>query len=92
MTRSNAREIAAHLIYACQLSEEPVDAILETRLDETYYSCLAEENDAYVQAPDRRQRAYITAAVRGVAEHRAELEGYLAQYAKGWNVSCCKCI
>ena len=86
MTRSNAREIAVHLIYAAQLSGESVDFVLETRLEQTYYSCLADENEAYAEAPDKRQRAYIEAAVRGVDEHLEELEGYLAQYSVGWNV------
>ncbi len=87
MTRSNAREIAVHLIYAQQLSGEDVETVLETRLEETYYSCLADENEAYSEAPDKRQRAYIAAAVRGVAEHREELEASLAKYSVGWSVS-----
>ena len=87
MTRSNAREIAVHLIYAAQLSGESADAVLETRLAEENYACLAEENDAYTEAPGKKQRAYIIEAVKGVEAHREELEGYLAQYAVGWNVS-----
>ena len=45
MTRSNAREIAVHLIYAVQCSEEPVQTVLDARLAQTYYDCLAAENE-----------------------------------------------
>ena len=87
MTRSNAREIAVHLIYGAQLSGESAEAVLETRFEEAYYACLAGENEAYAEVPDKRQRAYIEAAVRGVEAHLEELEGYLAQYSIGWNVN-----
>lgn len=87
MTRSNAREIAVHLIYAVQCGAESVDEVLETRFEQTYYDCLAEENEAYAQTPDARQKRYITDAVRGVTERRAELEALIAKYSIGWNLN-----
>ena len=47
MTRSAAREIAVHLIYAVQCTEEDPRTVIETRFDETYYSLLSGENEVY---------------------------------------------
>ena len=41
----------------------------------------------YQEAPNAKQAAYIRRLVRGVAEHGAELDGYIAKYAKGWRFS-----
>ena len=87
MTRSNAREIAVHLIYAVQCSEEPVQTVLDARLAQTYYDCLAAENEIYAEKPGTKQEAYIRSAVEGVFAHMEELEAYLARYSVGWNVS-----
>lgn len=87
MTRSAAREIAVHLIYAVQCTEEDPRTVIETRFDETYYSLLSGENEVYTEQPQKKQRAYITSVVLGVCEHRAELEDNLARYSIGWNVS-----
>lgn len=87
MTRSNAREIAVHLIYAVQCGGEAVDAVLETRFDQDYYDGLAGEHEVYAEAPGEKQKRYITAVVRGVTERRAELEALIAKYAIGWNLN-----
>ena len=87
MTRSAAREIAVHLIYAVQCTEEDPRTVIETRFDETYYTLLSEENEVYTEQPRQKQRDYITAVVLGVSEHREELEAFLAKYSIGWNVS-----
>ncbi|MBQ1410424.1 MAG: transcription antitermination factor NusB [Oscillospiraceae bacterium] len=87
MTRSDAREIAVHLIYAVQCTEEDPRTVIAARFDETYYSLLSEENEVYAEAPKQKQRAYISSVVLGVCEHREELEGYLAKHSIGWNVS-----
>lgn len=87
MTRSNAREIAVHLIYAARLTREPVDAVLQTRFAETYYSCLSGENTAYREKPDEKQQTYIETVVRGVDLHRTELEEHLTRLSIGWNVN-----
>ena len=87
MTRSNAREIAVHLLYGARLSGETADAVLQTRFAEDYYSALAGENEVYTDQPDDRQKAYIQAVVKGVEEHRPELEGYLTEFSNGWNVN-----
>lgn len=87
MTRSNAREIAVHLIYALECSDAAVEEALAARFEEDYYAGLSEENEVYLERPDAKQQRYIRQAVRGVDEHRAELEALLAKYSIGWNVS-----
>ena len=87
MTRSAAREIAVHLIYAVQCTEEDPKTVIETRFDETYYKLLSEENEVYNDLPKQKQREYISSVVLGVCERREELEAYLAKYSIGWNVS-----
>ena len=87
MTRSAARELAVHLIYAQQCTGEDPETLLSTRFDETYYELLSGENEVYTEKPGEKELRYIDAAVRGVTERREELEGYLAKYSIGWNVS-----
>ena len=48
---------------------------------------LAEEDSLYAEAPNAKQVAYITRLVTGVNEHAAELDGYIAKYAKNWKFS-----
>ena len=87
MTRSAAREIAVHLIYAVQCTGEPVQTVLEGRFDEAYYPQLSGENDVYSDRPGNKQQAYIRGVLEGVCSKQAELEDYLKQYSIGWNVS-----
>ena len=87
MTRSNARELAVHLIYAVQCSGESVDRVLETRMDQTYYDCLADESEVYAEMPSQKQRSYIAAVVAGVEAHREELDAIIARYSIGWNLN-----
>ena len=87
MTRSAAREIAVHLIYAVQCTGEDAETILNERFDETYYSLLSEENGVYAEKPDKKQMAYIRSVVEGVCARQEELEGYLSKYSIGWNVN-----
>lgn len=86
MTRSAAREIAVHLIYAVQCTGEEAGTVLNERFEESYYEGLSGENEVYTEKPDAKQRAYISAVVTGVTEHREELEALLAGYSIGWNV------
>lgn len=86
MTRSNAREIALHLIYAQQCSGQSADEVLQSRLDEDYYTCLSQESEVYAEKPGARERAYITDVVKGVSEKQEELSGYVAEFSIGWSV------
>ena len=69
MTRSNAREIAVHLIYAARGSEIPVEELIDRRFEQTYYACLGSENEVYQEKPGNKQMSYIRSAVKGVFEH-----------------------
>lgn len=84
MTRSNAREVAVHLIYEIDYTgEDPAQAI-ETRMDRSYYSGLSAENDVYAERPSKKQMDYIRTCVTGVCEHAEELDALIAQYAVRW--------
>ena len=84
MTRTVAREIAVRLCFS--VSENPSDAmsLLSQVFDEEYYSSLKTEDKLYNEIPDEKQLDYITRLVTGVADHSAELDGYIDKYAVGW--------
>ncbi|MBQ1734608.1 MAG: transcription antitermination factor NusB [Lachnospiraceae bacterium] len=87
MTRSNAREIAVHLIYAVQCCQDSAEDVLNSRLAQEYYDCLAAENEVYSEYPDAKQKSYITTVVKGVEAHREELESIISRYSIGWNLN-----
>ena len=85
MTRNTAREIAVHLSYEMNFTDQPIDQLLDQRLTNEQFAALAEEDALYTEAPNAKQDAYIRRLVKGVAEHAAELDTYIAKYAKGWS-------
>ena len=87
MVRNIAREIAVHLSYELSFTKQSADALMDQRLTPETFADLAEEYALYQEAPDEKQNEYIRRLVRGVAEHGAELDGYIAKYAKGWRFS-----
>ena len=87
MLRNTAREIAVHLAYELIFTALPVEELLESRLNAERFAELAGEDELYREAPDQLQRGYITRLVTGIAEHAAELDGYIAKYARGWKFS-----
>lgn len=87
MTRSNARELAAHLIYEMDYTGETPEQVMQSRLDKEYYQALAEENAVYTERPSRKQQAYIQTCVQGVAQHKQELDQQISTYAIGWNLN-----
>ena len=44
-------------------------------------------DELFAEAPDEKQRAYITALVEGVAGHVNELDGYIEKYSRGWKLN-----
>ena len=86
MTRSNARELAAHLIYELDYTDETPEQAIESRMERGYYDALAEENAVYSERPNKKQMDYIRACVIGVSERAQELDGVISQYAIGWNI------
>ena len=87
MTRANARELAVHLIYGRDFTGEEPGEVVATRLNKEYYSQLAEENQVYSERPNKAQIAYIDTVVGGVANRAEELNGTIAKYAIGWDIS-----
>ncbi len=87
MTRSNAREIVAHLIYEMNFTDDSARQLVDTAFEPEYYSSLAQETDIYAERPNRKQLDYIRSAVQGVQEKQEELDGYLAKYAINWSIS-----
>jgi N utilization substance protein B len=84
MTRNTAREIAAHLAYELSFTDLKIGEFLDRRLSDENFDDLAPESELYAVKPDDRQRQYIRRLVSGVAEHAAELDGYIEKYARGW--------
>ena len=85
MVRNAAREIAIHLSYELSCTDKTVDELLDQRLTADTFATLAEEDALYAEAPNAKQAEYIRRLVKGVEEHAAELDGYIAKYAKGWS-------
>lgn len=83
MKRSNARELAVHLIFEQGFSGKTAEEILEEKLKRTSFEALQDE-PLYAEFPNQAQRAYIEQIVRGVESHREELDGYIEKYAIGW--------
>ena len=84
MQRSTAREIATHLAYELSYTDLPVKEFLTARLSEENFADLAPECELYEELPNAGQKEYITRLVSGVFEHAAELDSYIAKYAKNW--------
>jgi len=84
MVRNTAREIAIHLSYELNFTGKTVEELLDQRLTAASFASLAEEDDIYREAPNAKQADYIRRLVRGVSGHGAELDGYIAKYARGW--------
>ena len=84
MTRTAARELAMRLCFG--LSENPrnPDEQLGEFFDEEYYATLTDEDELFNTYPDKKQLKYIGRVIRGIAEHSAELDGYIEKYAVGW--------
>ena len=87
MTRSNARELALHLIYAMDCSGMPVQELLETRLEKEYFELLAQEDEVYAERPKGKYRSYIEGTVMGVAAKKPELDAEIEALSQNWSLS-----
>lgn len=87
MTRSAAREIAMHYNFELGFSDLDANELLKRELTPEQFALRGEEDPLYAHFPDEPQQKYIAGLVRGVFAHGAELDGYIARYAKGWRFS-----
>lgn len=87
MTRANARELAVHLIYGREFTQEEPAQVVATRLEKDYYGKLAQENQVYTDRPNRAQLAYIDTVVAGVANRSEELNAHIQKFSIDWDVS-----
>ena len=87
MTRSNARELALHLILDIDYTKDPPAQVLDTRMQKEYYATLQQENAVYEERPNQKQLDYIRFVTTGVQAHEQELQGYIETYAIGWKVT-----
>lgn len=87
MTRSNARELAVHLIYGREFTGEEPEQVVSTRLDKEYYEKLSTENDVYADRPNRAQLRYLDTVVAGVANREEELNAQISKFSIGWDIS-----
>lgn len=87
MTRSEARELAVHLIYAHEFSGDDPQDLIAMRLAKDYYAKLSDEVELYADHPSSAQRAYIDRVVAGVISRIAELDELISKFAIGWDVS-----
>ena len=86
MTRTNAREIACHLVYEMYLNDITAGEALTALMDEGYYPSLKSESDVYEEKPTGKQLEYLQNVVQGVQAKREELEGYISKYSVGWSL------
>lgn len=87
MTRSDARELAVHLIYSKSFIDEEPERVIAARLDKAYYKLLAQDNQVYEDRPSGAQRAYIENVVSGVSNRIDELNEKIQEFSIGWDVS-----
>lgn len=86
MTRTNAREIAVHLVYEMNFHAVTAGEALEAMLQEDYYPSLKTESDVYEEKPSGRQLEYITALVMGVQDRSEELDAAISRLSVGWRL------
>ena len=85
MTRSNAREIAVHLIFALGFGTQGDRELLDRELTRERFQELAEEMPLYAQFPNEKQEQYIRKLVSGVLFHGPELDDCISRYSVGWS-------
>ena len=87
MNRSTARELAMHFAFELVFSDVKADQLLERELNPESFEIRGRDEELYAECPAGEQKEYVVRLVRGVDEHGAELDGYIAKHAKGWKFS-----
>lgn len=86
MTRSNAREIACHLVYEMNFNGITADEAMNLLMDPDYYPSLASETEIYAERPSGKQAEYLAGVVHGVEREREKLAGFIEKNAIGWSL------
>ena len=86
MTRSNARELAIHLIFGREFTGDTPSEVVRLRLEEGYYEQLAAEYEIYTERPNSKQVKYLENIVAGVQNHVQELNDIIGKFSIGWDV------
>lgn len=84
MTRSNARELAVHFVFELGFSGQRAEELLAEALKRPVFELIGQEEPLYAEFPNVEQREYISTLVKGVEEHREELDDAISRYAIGW--------
>lgn len=87
MTRTAAREVAVRLCFSAELAGSEAETVIAEFFDPEHYATLWMEDTLFAESPSEAQMTYIRRLVELVFEHKEELDGYIAKYAKGWSVS-----
>ena len=87
MTRTNAREIAVHMVFGLHYPDTSVSEMFDIRMDQEYYACLKDVDEVYAERPNEKQMQYIRSVVSGVQEKQEELDAYIEKYAVGWKLN-----
>ena len=85
MNRIEARELAVRLVFEISAKECSAREVLDNFFDREHFDSLLEEDFLFSEYPEERERDYIERIVLGVGDHSAELDGYVAKYARGWS-------
>lgn len=86
MSRTQAREIALHLIFEMGFQQFE-DENLNERLDEEIMASISGDIALYAGKLNEQQTAYIRSVVKGVAGRLSELDEIIGRYSRGWKVS-----
>ena len=86
MTRGNARELAVHLIYGREFTDDTPVEVVRLRLEEGYYEQLAAEYEIYTERPSGKQIKYLESIVAGVHAHEELLNTIIGKFSIGWDV------
>lgn len=75
------------MIYGRVFTGDAPEEVVSIRLNQEYYEQLKEENDVYMERPNRSQLRYIDLVVSGTASREEELNAVIRKYAIGWDIS-----
>lgn len=86
MSRKKAREIALHLIFEMSFQQEPAEELLSARLDDEIMRSISGDIALYAGKLSESESTYIISTVKGVAEHKEQIDLMITENAHGWNI------